>query len=149
VQTLLNMAGFANISVLCGAWGYSKVVLILGRFTDERKEVLDTLRDELRKWNYSPVVFDFEKPASRDLAEIISTLAHLARFIIADLTDPSSIPYELATIVPHCGVPILPLLVQDDSRKVFAMFEDLGRRYPWVLPTYRYKDIPRSIEKSH
>ena len=31
----------------------SKAVLILGRFTDERKAVLDALRDELRKRNYS------------------------------------------------------------------------------------------------
>jgi hypothetical protein len=30
----------------------SKVVLILGRFTDERKAVLDALREELRKRNY-------------------------------------------------------------------------------------------------
>src|SRR5215469_12168217 len=30
----------------------SKVVLILGRFTDERKAVLDALRDELRKRDY-------------------------------------------------------------------------------------------------
>lgn len=41
----------------------SKVVLILGRFTPERKAVLDALRDELRKRNYSPVLFDFDKPA--------------------------------------------------------------------------------------
>ena len=37
----------------------SKVVLILGRFTDERKAVLDALRDELRKRNYLPILFDF------------------------------------------------------------------------------------------
>src|SRR5205814_497636 len=30
----------------------SKAVLILGRFTDERKAVLDALRDELRKRDY-------------------------------------------------------------------------------------------------
>jgi hypothetical protein len=32
-------------------------VLILGRFTDERKEVLDALRDELRKRDYLPIPF--------------------------------------------------------------------------------------------
>jgi len=37
----------------------SKVVLILGRFTDERKAVLDALREELRKRNYLPILFDF------------------------------------------------------------------------------------------
>ncbi len=59
----------------------SKVVLILGRFTKQRKAVLDSIRAELRRRNYSPVLFDFEKPRSRDLTETISTLAHMARFV--------------------------------------------------------------------
>src|SRR5438270_11228640 len=53
----------------------SKVVLILGRFTPERKAILDALRDALRTYNYSPVVFDFEIPKSRDITETISLLA--------------------------------------------------------------------------
>src|SRR5205823_3199488 len=90
----------------------SKVVLILGRFTDERKVVLDAIRDELRKNDYLPVLFDFEKPASRDITETISTLAHMARFVIADITDAKSIPQELKTIVPNLpSVPILPLIL--------------------------------------
>ena len=75
-----------------------KAVLILGRFTPERKAVLDAIREELRRRNYLPILFDFEKPASRDLTETISTLAHMARFIIADLTEPSSLPKELEAI---------------------------------------------------
>jgi hypothetical protein len=126
----------------------SKVVLILGRFTPERKAVLDVLRDELRKHNYSPVLFDFEKPASRDLTETVSILAHLARFIIVDLTDPSSAPHEVATIIPHTVVPVQPLLLQESlmingkavERREYAMFEDLRRRHHWVLPTFRYQD---------
>jgi len=43
----------------------SKVVLILGRFTDERKRVLDTIREELRKRDYIPVLFDFDKPTPK------------------------------------------------------------------------------------
>src|SRR6266566_1509282 len=79
----------------------SKVVLILGRFTLERKTILDALREELRKYNYLPIVFDFDKPASRDLTETVITLAHLSRFIIVDLTDPSSAPHEVATVIPQ------------------------------------------------
>jgi hypothetical protein len=42
----------------------SKVVLILGRFTEERKDVLDAIREALRKRDYLPILFDFEKPSS-------------------------------------------------------------------------------------
>ncbi len=126
----------------------SKVVLILGRFTLERKTVLDALRNELRQHNYSPILFDFEKPASRDLTETVSTLAHLARFIIVDLTDPSSAPHEVAAVIPHTVVPVQPLLLQEPlmidgkivERREYAMFEDLRRRHHWVLPTFRYQD---------
>src|SRR5215217_6126473 len=47
----------------------SKVVLILGRFTSERKDVLDAIRDSLRQHDYLPMLFDFEGPTSRDLTE--------------------------------------------------------------------------------
>src|SRR5260370_8880961 len=121
----------------------SKVVLILGRFTCERKAVLDALRDELSKLNYIPVLFDFEKPVNRDITETVTTLAHLARFIIVDLTDPSSAPHEVASIIPQCIVPVQPLLLQDETqpRYEYVMFHDLRTRYHWVLPTYQYQDI--------
>src|SRR5206468_5492377 len=66
----------------------SKVVLILGRFTPERKAVLDAIRDRLRQHDLLPVLFDFQKPDSRDFTETVSTLAHMARFVIADMTEP-------------------------------------------------------------
>ena len=43
-----------------------KVGLILGRFTPERKAVLDALRARLRTTNYVPVLFDFDRLANRD-----------------------------------------------------------------------------------
>ena len=127
----------------------SKVVLILGRFTPKRKEVLDAIKNQLRKENLLPVLFDFEKPANRDLTETISILAHLARFIIVDLTDPSSAPHELATLIPQCIIPVQPILLQKQTE--YAMFHDLRTRYHWVLPTYRYQDarsLLASLKKS-
>ena len=115
----------------------SKVVLILGRFTPERKVVLDAIRDELRKRDYLPVLFDFEKPASKDLTGTISTLANMARFIIADLTDPSSVPHELATLVPGTVVPVQTIILE--GQREYAMFPDLKRRYHWVLEPHQYK----------
>jgi hypothetical protein len=44
-----------------------KAVLILGRFTPERKAVLDALRETLRIDGYLPILFDLDKPASRDI----------------------------------------------------------------------------------
>jgi len=61
----------------------SKVVLILGRFTDERKAVLDALREELRKRNYLPILFDFSVPATRDITETISLLARILTTVCA------------------------------------------------------------------
>lgn len=117
----------------------TKTVLILGRFTPERKKILEAMREELRRRNYLPILFDFEKPASRDLTETISTLAHIARFVIADLTDARSIPQELQLIVPNLpSVPVQPLLqVTTDE---YGMFEHF-KRYPWVLDPYRYGNI--------
>ncbi len=87
-----------------------KAVLILGRFTPPRKAVLDALREVLRTQGYLPILFDFEKPSNRNFTETVRTLAHLSRFIIADLTDPSSIPQELQAIIPTLAVPVQPVL---------------------------------------
>src|SRR5438270_13546279 len=58
-----------------------KAVLILGRFTPERKAILDALRQALRTYGYLPILFDFDKLSSQDFIETVSTLAHLTRFI--------------------------------------------------------------------
>lgn len=115
-----------------------KAVLILGRFTPERKAVLDALREELRQRDYIPILFDFEKPTSRDLTETISTLAHLSRFIIADITGAKSIPQELQAIVPNLpSVAVQPIIHIADRE--YGMFEHF-RKYPWVLAPYQYED---------
>src|SRR6266700_948789 len=116
-----------------------KVVLILGRFTPERKVVLDAIKKALRKYDYLPVLFDFKKPDNQELTGTVMTLAHLSRFIIADVTDPSSVPYELGTIVPSLKtVPIQPLL--EEAKKAFGLFDNL-KGFPWFLPEHLYKDL--------
>ncbi len=120
-----------------------KAVLLLGRFTPERKSVLDALRDALRERGLVPMLFDFEKPGGRDITETMSTLAHLARFVVADLTDPRSIPQELKAIVPALpSVPVVPLL--HASQDAYAMFADLGG-FASVLPPLRYRDLPHLL----
>jgi hypothetical protein len=117
----------------------SKAVLILGRFTPERKAVLELLRSELRRRGQLPILFDFDKPAAKNLSETVATLASLARFVIADLTDPRSIPQELQRIVPHNpSLPVQPIILA--SQDPYAMFGDL-LDYPWVLPPCRYVSV--------
>jgi hypothetical protein len=115
----------------------SKVVLILGRFTAERKAVLDGIREELRKHDYVPVLFDFDKPESKDTHETVTTLARMARFVIADITDPRSIPQELVSIVEQLpSLAVQPILLQ--GGEPWGMYDHI-KRYPWVLPVARYQ----------
>jgi hypothetical protein len=116
----------------------SKLVLILGRFTAERKPVLDAIRVKLRNMDYLPVMFDFDKPVSQTTLETVSTLAHMARFVIADLTDAKSVLQELQAIVPSSpSVVIQPLLLA--SQEEPGMFDFL-KKFPWVLTPHRYED---------
>ncbi|WP_220201711.1 hypothetical protein [Reticulibacter mediterranei] len=74
------------------------------------------------------------------MTESVVTLAHLARFLIVDLTDPNSVPHEVASLVPHCIVPVQPLL-QAGTTAEYSLFQDLRRRYHWVLPTHQYQSV--------
>jgi uncharacterized protein YjbI with pentapeptide repeats len=116
----------------------SKAVLILGRFTDERKAVLDALREELRKRDYLPILFDFEKPRSRDTDETITLLARMARFVIADVSDAKAVLQELRGIVPDLpSLPVQPIILA--IQEVPGMF-DFYRNRPSFLPVHRYAD---------
>ena len=119
----------------------SKVVLILGRFTSERKAVLDALREELRKpgRNYVPVMFDFDRPANKSTAETVALLARMSRFVIADLTDAKSVLQELRDIVPNNPMlAVQPLIIATQDEP--GMF-DFFKKFPWVLKTYRYDTL--------
>lgn len=112
-----------------------KGVLILGRFTPERKLVLDSIRDKLRELDFLPLMFDFEKVASKDFTETIKILAGMSRFIIADISNPSSSPLELQATLPDYKIPFLPII--QSGERPFAMFSDLTI-YPWCLDIISY-----------
>ena len=115
----------------------NRLVLILGNFKKERKAVLDAVRSALRGIGFMPMIFDFEGPRGKDTTGTVETLARLARFIIADLTDPSSVPHELATTVPFLRTtPVV--LFREKSATGYSMANDL-EAYPWVLGTYQYE----------
>lgn len=115
----------------------SKAVLILGRFTPERKKVLDRIRDHLRRRDVLPIMFDFEKPASRNILETVSLLAHMSRFVLADLTDASYVKREVPRILRQLRVPVQPLLLHGSTEPV--EISRMRARHSSLLPLIRYK----------
>src|SRR5260370_27861704 len=105
----------------------SNIVLILGPFTLERKPILEAIQDELRERQYTPLLFNFEKPLSRDFSGSLRILARIARFIIADLSLHKSISQELRAILPGTAGAVQPLL--NGTPTPSTMFPDL-KEYP-------------------
>lgn len=117
----------------------SKAVLILGRFTPERKVVLDAIANELRKNNLLPIMFDFERSTARDFTETIKVLAGMSLFVIVDITNPKSAPLELQATVPDYQIPFVPII--EEGENPFSMFSDL-KKYDWVLtPVVQYPSL--------
>ena len=144
VYSLLNNTSVGDI-IDTPTW---KVVLILGRFSKERKPTLDALREELRRFDRTPIVFDFSKPGSRGYAETVTLLARLARYVIADLTDAAEIRSELIQIVPAMPrLPVQPIILE--GAPDYATFITDIKPYPWVLPIYRYKSVEQLVGSLH
>jgi uncharacterized protein YjbI with pentapeptide repeats len=138
VYLLLNNEKIRDVIDTIG----KKAVLILGRFTVERKVVLDALRNELRNRNLLPILFDFAIPASRDVTETIKTLVGLARFVIADVTDAAEVRVELHNIVRDFpSLPVQPILLRGHPKFVSQLHLE---KFPWFLPTFEYED-PRDL----
>lgn len=122
----------------------NKAVLILGSFTPERKIVLDALRTELRQRGYLPILFDFEKPCTRDFTETIKILAGMSLFVIADISNPKSCPLELQATIPDYMVPFVPII--QEGEKPFSMFKDLHIKFKkWVLKPLEYDSLDTLI----
>jgi hypothetical protein len=122
-----------------------KGVLLLGRFTEGRIAVLERLREELRKRDFLPMVFNFDKPEVKDFTETVRLLAGLSHFVIVDITNPRSTPLELQATVPEYMIPFVPII--EEGEEPFAMFTDLWIKHrEWVLDPIRYPSVDRLIE---
>jgi len=114
----------------------SSAVLILGRFTEERKEILDKIKFLTRESGLIPILFDFDGPDSRDVTETVKILASISRFVIADLSDPRSIPQELMLIIPTSpSLNVYPII--EESQREYGMFS-FFEKYNSVKEISRY-----------
>jgi CHAT domain-containing protein len=120
----------------------SRSVLILGRFKEDRKPVLDFIRREIATapFSYVPILFDFERPQDRTMIESVLRFAAVSRFVIADLSDPKWVLAELQQIVRNFrSLPVVPIIdAGQDEKEVVAEFEG----YASVHPVVRYRDMP-------
>ena len=115
----------------------NRLVLILGNFKEKRMAMLNAVRSALRGIGCMPIIFDFDGPRNKDTTGTVETLARLSHFVIADLTDPSSVPHELATTVPFLRTTPVVLL-RAHGAQGYSMASDL-KAYAWVLGVYDYE----------
>lgn len=118
----------------------SRSVLILGRFTEPRKPVLDLIRRKLSTapHHYVPILFDFDRPKDRTMIESVLRFAAVSRFVIADLSDPKWVLAELQQVVPAFrSLPVVPIIeATQNEKEVIAHFEG----YASVDSVVRYRD---------
>src|SRR5262249_39818396 len=103
-----------------------KGVLLLGRFTEGRIAVLERLRQKLRSLGYVPIVFNFDKPETKDFTETVRLLANLSHFAIVDISNPPSAPLELHASGRDYMVPLVKLL--DQVQEPLGMFVDFQNK---------------------
>ena len=117
----------------------SKMVLILGSFTPEQRLVMDILKDELHQRAYSPIVFHFDQSNNEGFLDKVSTLAHMSRFVIVDMTNAASILSELQQLIPELSsIPIQPVVARTNYN---ADLMEPFKQYPWVLDVYTYDNL--------
>lgn len=122
-----------------------KGVLLIGRFTGTGGDVLRAIRDDLKnRYELVPIMFEFAALPTQETTRTLSTLAHLSRFVIADLTDAQSVLQELTLIVKDLITLPVQLLLQE-SAPTPPMIDGLLISQS-VLRPYRYSTREQLLE---
>ncbi len=123
---------------------FSKLVLVLGCFSQENWAILDSLRRGLKRNEYQSVVVDFSNASQRQHRGNLIILAQLTQFIIAVVTESKGIAQALVSIVEGSpAVPIQPLYKHGSSS--WRLNEQM-KKYNWVLEPRSYED-GKELEK--
>ncbi|MCL4393239.1 MAG: pentapeptide repeat-containing protein [Chloroflexi bacterium] len=118
--------------------GSSRIALVLGCFPRSRQIVLEAIRDELKRAGYVPVTAVFDDANARHEIKNLAALAQLARFIIAEITEPRGIIQALVSIVESTPpVPILPL--HEYGTSPWRLSGQM-KQYTWVFGPRPYSD---------
>jgi len=105
----------------------SKAVLLLGRFTPERKASLDALRFALCATGYSPMLFDCDKPSSKAILRNRATARPNGPICRGRSHRPGQCtPFELGLLVSLDlgSTPLIPLIGL--GQRPFSMLKDLA-----------------------
>jgi|GEM_PF-1482060 len=118
----------------------SRVALLLGRFTSNRRNLLGSFRQDLKRRGYMPIAIDFSLIPIGDVDPMVWRLARLARFAIAEITESSELPLHLKHFVKNeRPVPLAYFLEEGTHLYDDTMFEHF-KRFPSILDPQYYSD---------
>lgn len=91
-------------------------------------------------------MFDFPPLTSQTTLQTVKTLAGMARFVIADLTDARarSVLQELQAIVPGLPLVAVRLLIKKSEHE-YGMLDDIKAYRSVVDKTYEYESVEELI----
>jgi len=90
------------------------------------------------------MVCDFEPSVNQTSIETIKTLASMARFVIADITDARSVLQELGVIVPTLPTVAIRLLIKKSEHE-YSMLDYIRAYRSVVEKTYEYESLEELI----
>ncbi|MGP1347359.1 MAG: pentapeptide repeat-containing protein [Phycisphaerales bacterium] len=117
----------------------SKTVLLLSRFSDGFAPELQMMREVLAENDLVPLIFDFDPPARKSNLQTIKIMASIARFAIVNISDPRSVPFEIAAIE---DIPKFPTqLIIREGEEPFGMLDGLYQDRPNIYPPIAYRSV--------
>jgi uncharacterized protein YjbI with pentapeptide repeats len=116
-----------------------RIALVVGRFPQWRRPHLDAIREELRRFDYAPLAIDLEKPVGPKLRSAVANLAHLAKFVVADLAGSRAFLKELQPFsFTLRDLPIQVIMPEGEDPPELAGF--------WTLDPCRYRDTEHLVQ---